>query len=107
MLNYFKTKSRIFFFSEVPSLEYRNAYEAYVAAEATGESISICRVTKKPGVWDRVPVVGHRARGAIVRDLDRVRSPEAKEKLHQELDALTACFTSVGRRAQHLSAVAA
>lgn len=97
-MNYFKASGHIFTFNEDV-----NTSEAYFAAKACGGQVSVYRVTKAPGVWDRAAVIGHRSRANILFDLNTEDTPEIRD----ELEALECCYRRAGRKNMPLFAVAA
>jgi hypothetical protein len=93
--NYFKTKSgQIFFFTQgVPeSIE-----DAYVAAYLTTERISIYKAATVAGPWDALPIIGHRTRSEILRDMAAESDEDKLEVLADELDSFDECFYSIDR----------
>lgn len=90
-MNYFKCADKFFFFNE------GEAATAYEEAKKLNLPIGIMQPTRRPGVWDRVQIIGHRPRRQIVEDLKRCRTEDSKARLHVELDALEKCYTDAGR----------
>ena len=79
---------------------------AYESACLVGENPAIFRPAKVAGPWDKCPVVGHRLRGDILRDLSNETDNEELVRLHAELNALVECYADAGRQVP-LTAVAA
>lgn len=103
-LSYFKSWSgNLFFFNPRSLHEVRAAYDA---AMATQEVVSMYTVPSMSGPWDKLPVIGHRPRTMILKDLGSPESSEEREALELELDSLARRFSASGRTLP-LSAVAA
>lgn len=97
--NYFRCAERLYFFVDTIPESIESAFEI---ASLTGETVTIFRPCPIAGPWDRLPIVGHRSRGAILKD---IAAEEAKESidvgelllLNEELKNYDNLFHSVGR----------
>lgn len=92
--NYFKSSTgHIFFFADSIPESIELAFEAVCLC---GEP-SVYRPVAIAGPWDRAKIIGHRARGDILRDLHTETEKEELNRLHSELIALQICYLGAGR----------
>lgn len=103
MKNYFKAAGHLFFFHDAVPESVESAFRAAVFV---AENPAIFRPSQFAGPWDACPVIGHRPRADILRDLSTETDEEELLRLSDELVALETCFEDVGRKAP-LMAVAA
>ncbi len=97
--NYFKgPREQYFCFIDRVPNSIESAYAAAVLAAGPEETISVYHATIHAGPWDRLPIIGHRARKDIWQDLGAViADADERERLLSELYAVDAAFAEVGR----------
>lgn len=93
--NYFKSRNGhvFFFFDNVPE----SVESAYRAAVFVDDAPSIFRPPQFAGPWDACPIVGHRPRTEILRDLSTETDKEELANLASELQAVEGAFLDAGR----------
>lgn len=100
--NYFRVGKHVITFNDkVPE----SVESAYSTAQLLGEPV-LFRPVPTAGPWDRLELVGLRNRTKILADLKIESDEEEREKLHDELTAITIAWADVGRSVP-LMAVAA
>lgn len=93
--NYFKMRGGyVVFFDDRKASSVTKAFNK---VKAIGVEASIYRPTRIAGPWDQVPIIGHRDRASILRDLASA-SPEELPNLNNELAQIQAAFAAAGRQ---------
>jgi hypothetical protein len=96
--NYFKnTDGTLTFFNDMSE---GGVILALRRAKKNDTVAAVFRPVPTPGLWDSLPIVGHRGRRAILADLaacDADTPVDHLDALHYELDAIHEAFASVGR----------
>ncbi len=102
--NYFKTfDGGVFFFSSRNKESITRAYELVLSLDPFP---SVWKPVRRSGKWDGVSLIGHRALGVILRDIDTETDPKEMARLDRELNLLQARYTDIDR-SMPLCAVAA
>jgi hypothetical protein len=76
---------------------YESIFEAFTAAQSMGGTVSLYAPPPVAGPWDRFPLIGHRDRAEILKDLSRTVDDDNRFWLNEELTALHERFSAVGR----------
>jgi len=96
--NYFKTiDGSFFFFNEHFPISVSQAFRAALGGP-DDPLPAIYSPVWIAGPWDQCPIVGHRPRKKVLKDLARTDEPGTIEQLHKELSAIENRFEAVGRR---------
>ncbi len=94
--NYFKSVRNQFFpFADNVPESIRAAYDSALKEDP---SPAVYRPTVHPGPWDSSPIIGHRSRADILRELNNAGDDDQEiSRLHDELSALHTVFLNSGR----------